>query len=80
MNENIAIDVYRFRDAVAINTPGGTVYLTPAEADELGKQIRFAGQDIEQVRFSQSTFSTYTAKASLEYPVPDADLVREIAP
>lgn len=50
--------VHRFRDLVAIHIGGVTVYLTPAEAMALGKDLRDGARDVKAFPFTLSEFGT----------------------
>ena len=53
--------VHRFRDTVAVYIgKGETVYMTPHQARELGQALIDTADDIDKVKFTESTLPTFT--------------------
>ena len=57
----VTLQVHRFGDKVAIYIgTGATVYLTADEALQLGRQLMDCACDVQHLKFSSSTFHTFS--------------------
>lgn len=58
------MQVYRFRDTVAVNLENGAIYLSVSEAEQFSAAISKVKRDIKQTSFSASTVGTIQIKKS----------------
>ncbi len=56
------MQVYRFRDTVAVNLESGAIYLGIEEAEQIVAAINKVKRDIKQTSFSASTIGTIQIK------------------
>ena len=52
------MQVYRFRDTVAVNLENGTIYLSVAEAEQIAAAINKVKRDVKQTPFTASSAGT----------------------
>lgn len=59
--------IHRFRDSVALYTPGSeTVYLSADMAEQLAEQLATYADNVRSTRFSESSIGTATVTVEID--------------